>query len=362
MASFGYKVNGGLDALQVRLPRKLGEIGEQGEPASDLDMVIGNEVELMIMDAEAADGAVIFHGRIEGFTTITGAGDEGLEVLITPDSSLFADLELDGEKAFEDTDPAEMLKWFLDEGYLPGWVWDTSNPTDTGQTASHIFSNERFSAIFETIRQLAGPMWYWLGQVDHKVKFAEYPSTGDHVFRLGLDVARLAFSKDASRRKTRVIVHGADGISAETLSPEYDEDHPLVLRLGDTRIVEAATAQSIANTLLDTFDKVDLRTSVQVIDSSGWGAGGRDIEAIKPGQTCRVLNPANLGALPTWEDAIWGTSHWDGLPSEMTKEVLSIMRVRYTPDAVTLDLASPQPDFVGQYTALSDAFRRLVTA
>jgi hypothetical protein len=46
----------------------------------------------------------------------------------------------------------------------------------------------------------------------------------------------------------------------------------------------------------------------------------------------------------------------------MSREVLNIVSVRYSPDGVTLELASPQPDFVGDLLGLSDKLQQLVTA
>ncbi len=128
----------------------------------------------------------------------------------------------------------------------------------------------------------------------------------------------------------------------------------------DNRVVDQGTADVIAQSLLAHLDRMLLRTKIRVVDYRGDAQVGigYDIETIKPGDTCSILNPFNNAALTLWDAAVWDTAVWDYAAGAVLAQTAIIYAVSYHWDYVDLELGYYAPsqdrELLSIQTALAD--------
>jgi hypothetical protein len=291
LPGFDYSLNGGIGSIDIELPRRLGEIGEQGDAAEDADIGFGNIVEVTIMDEDSPDPVLVWRGRVESYASAVKPEAETVKVTLIPFAARLADAFFVGPKSFTDADPKDMVAWFLDGNYLPGFALDSASET-VGATYTRTFEKQSLKQIFDDIRELAGAAWYYLLKPDMKVLFADYAATADHVLTIGKEVSEADFLKDTSRRRTRILVYG-QGVQAEAKSPEYDENDPLDLVIVEDRITSQVVADQVAESILESRQGADLRVTCKVIDGNGPSGS---------------MGPASPGTMA--DDASVGTVAW----------------------------------------------------
>lgn len=356
---FGMSLNGGPEMIDLSLPRRLGEIGELGEPTLTQDIGIGQMVTVSIVDVDTgADELVIWRGWIDEYAVTVQPQGEVVKVGLVPLSAKLADSYFVGPQTFTDADPSEMMRWFLDKGYVPGLAW---HPTSAlvGDTFTHTFEKQTLKEVFDFITTLAGAAWgYYVGP-DGQVLFRATPTVADHTLTIGRHVSQVEFTKTATQRRTQVVLYGA-GVTATATAAEYDPTNPLVKVEVDDRITDQEVADRIAESLLDSLNTIDFRGTVTVIDNNGPGTDnkGYDIEDLKPGDAVVVVNPDAVGQIPKWGSAAWGEDYYDGSPSEMASQVLRIAKVNYQFDIAVLELSNRQPSQVQTVQDLSDKLKQ----
>jgi hypothetical protein len=133
-----------------------------------------------------------------------------------------------------------------------------------------------------------------------------------------------------------------------------------LVQVADNRVTDQNTANILAQGLINQFDQMLLRTKIRVVDYRGdtQTGLGYDIETIKPGDTCQILDPLGNTSTTLWDQAVWDTSVWDYSPSAALSQVAIIFVVDYAFDYVDLQLGwfAPNQDreLLNVQTALAD--------
>lgn len=132
-----------------------------------------------------------------------------------------------------------------------------------------------------------------------------------------------------------------------------------VISLADNRVVDQHTATTLAQGLINEYDQMALRTKIRIVDYRGDAQSGigYDIESIKPGDTCLIINPANTASANLWDVILWDTGFWDYSPSATLQQVVIIVSVTYNFDYVDLELANFQPSQDRDVLALQIKFQ-----
>jgi hypothetical protein len=307
---------------------------------------------------------VIWRGYIEEYAIKAEPDGEGVSLTLVPISARLADAYFVGPQTFTDADPAEMMRWFLDKGQVPGLVWHPDSGA-VGKTFTQTFEKTTVKEAFDLIATLAGADWgYYVGP-DGQVLFRQTAGTAAHVLRITLQASEAEFAKSATRRRTQVVLYGASGITAMATAAEHDPSNPLVHVEVDDRITSQEVADRIAETLLDFYNMVEFRASVGVSDGNGPDTTdglGYDLESLKPGDAVMVINPEYVSNIPRWGAGVWGEDYYDGSPAEMGCQVLRIARMTYSFDKATLELSDRQPSQVASVQDIAERLKRHMVA
>jgi hypothetical protein len=119
-----------------------------------------------------------------------------------------------------------------------------------------------------------------------------------------------------------------------------------VMQVADNRITDWNTAAAVAQGYLTTYDQMILRTRLRIVDYRGDANPGLgyDIETIKPGDTCQIIDPLGNTSTTVWDQAIWDTSVWDYAPGAALNQVAIIYEVDYQWDYVDITLGGFLPN------------------
>lgn len=321
-------LNGGLGQLVLDL----------NLPFDDFDE--GNSVEFMnIVDVYAIDddnplGRRIYRGFISRYTPyIESDGREGVEVTCLGLVSLlsFSYYKNLGNYDVVHTaqDPEAIFKAIIDHFntiYGGNVLSYTGSTSPVGSSVSVTFSdNTWLSAVQRTIK-LAGTDWFWKIDQDGLCYFTTKPGTPTHTFTIGKNIDRLRCTKDSEGVINDVQVRRSGG----TATDYYDTPSQVTFGLGSpatgkrTRIISESSLTDVnaANQRgnKEIADNKDEKIKATVVVNSNY-----DIESIKPGDTCQIVN--FLGS------------------SSFFSNNMRIDSVEYEPDRVTLELEGRVADF-----------------
>lgn len=152
---------------------------------------------------------------------------------------------------------------------------------DPGVTINQEFGQLTWHGALTKIQELCPEGWYWYLGADGIVKLKPKPSSATHKFILGKHVEFRA-PKSAKKMFNIVRVTRNGGTTTEYDNVAADQRRRLKI-LSDSGIQDAGTADQKGNKFLDENDTPSNKTELTVYDTY-------DIESIKPGQTCTILN------------------------------------------------------------------------
>ena len=87
----------------------------------------------------------------------------------------------------------------------------------------------------------------------------------------------------------------------------------------------------------------EIRVVIKILDSNNENSLGYDIESIKVGQTCNILNATSKG-YNLWDEVFWDIDAWDFNITNAAGQSLQIMSIDYYPNYAVLELSNKQPD------------------
>lgn len=375
MPSYEWPINGGPGSMTLNLPRPWGVAGEPGESGSLLDMALGDLVKIWVIDMEAPGrGVLIYQGIIDDFEQ--DLDGDVLSLSLISRAAFFADRTLTSDVVFVATDPTNMAKWFVDNGWLPGITWDASSPL-TGGVFSYTFKAPmKLGQVYDLIQLLAGSTWFYRLNPDLSLSFNFWSihTAPTHVLTIGKHVSRkVRFRKSRMQYYQRVIITGTQTISligtdgkatttqvpftVTVSAPGYDPAvEPRDLFFAHPKITEPGIAARFGYALLDNYSQPFYEATVPVMDSNFDWNRGYDIESFRPGHMLAMLDPENAYAPRKWGDAhTWGDGGvWGGAEVYQVQRALVISNVSQRGNEAVLTLRNRPVDIAARLIDLDD--------
>ena len=125
----------------------------------------------------------------------------------------------------------------------------------------------------------------------------------------------------------------------------------------ESRVVDQATANALAQGDLKYYDQPMLRTKIRVPDFRGPNPNiGYDIESIKVGDSIQIQDNTYNGASSTWDNALWDSGIWDQSPGPALNVVGVISALQYGWHYVDLEIGLPQPSLARAVNKIQQRF------
>jgi hypothetical protein len=305
-SSFDYSLNGGLSNLTVVVPRQFDSYNYDGA------LTLGNELKIYIADNEAPSGVQIYSGQIQ---SVTPSVSNTEDVVITCAGYIYqlqTDILENAQKVYfkyTSTDPSAILKDVIDKFRAvrsDAKINYGSGTTTIQNTAKSVNLEFYLNTPLEAIQRaasLGNYNWNFRIGVDNLLYFGAIPTSATHLFIMGKDIESLSIDRNIQETKNGILV--TNGLSVN--DPEYlfkvTKDTSSISTYGrkyqiyrDSRLKYTGGAGTeYANRFINLYKDPLNTVTIKVLDSNL--AGGYDIESIKPGDTCKVLNIASNEAL-----------------------------------------------------------------
>jgi hypothetical protein len=248
---------------------------------------------------------------------------------------------------FVSRDPGAIMRSIMDDYISKGGTlsYDASTIELTGTTVSYTFNTNTTLEGIKKCLEMAPAGWYWyVDQATNMVHFHKKTSTLEHKFTLGKDITSLV-----PQRRIEDIVNTIYFTGASTLTPrKYTRTASVtaygtkLMRYIDQRITVAATADTIAQSILDNRAAPEARVEIEVADSNAQSLG-YDIESVTVGDIVgfRAVEAYDSNL---WDVAQWDVAMWDYNVKQLGTLILQIVRLEYSPGSLKLFLSTTPPD------------------
>lgn len=351
--SFRTVINGGPGEMIIKLARSFDDFGE------DIDVKLANRVDCYVFDREAPSGQVLYSGFISGYRPVLDEHTEFIEVTLLPYVSELAFIMYrDGSGNTEidqaSQDPSDIVRDVIDRyradgGYLN---YDSSTIEDTGATVSYTYNLYTCKEAIDKTIELTPDNWYWRIDSDNKVYLKEADlNTPDHQFQIGKHIQRMETWRRSEDIINRVYFVGQEsgGVPMYRVYSNASSINAYGLhttKYVDQRVSLTATADLIANRIINKKKDPEIRTTLTIIDNNGKNSGkGYDIESIKVGETMKIKNiKQGVKTISLWDQAEWDVDVWDQTLSYSAADTIQILSVEYHPNYVVVEASSRLPE------------------
>lgn len=305
VSEFQSSLNSGLGDLTVTIPRKFDSYNSDGA------LTLGNELRVYISDREAPQGVLVYSGEINSIVSSLSS-IENVEVycsgyLFQLALSIYYSSTFQIYNRFTATDPSTMIEDIIDQYQTNNTnykiTYTAGSIASTGKSLGLVtFLSTGLNAIKQAV-DLADYDWFWRVGADNIFYFDSIPATATHLFTMGRDIASM--SVDYSIRDLRnnlVFTNGLAVNDPEVIQSLYTDNTSgttygsrVEFKRDDRYKASTGSVAEYASKFLNTY-KDPLSTLVLRIIDSNLG-GGYDIESIKVGDTCKILNVENIASL-----------------------------------------------------------------
>jgi hypothetical protein len=294
--SFSSTINGGVGELRISLPRKFDEYNTDGTVA------LLDHIQLWVQDNDS-NGVKIYSGYIDEIERkVTGSQEVVIITCLGYTSRLGFSVDTDGTNAVikrNSQDPTAIIKDIIDK-YIANYTnpfinYTASSTENTGLTVTYQSDTKYCVESIERIRQMAGANWYWYVDADNVLYFKSKPTTPTHTFIMGKDISELTVKSVASDIKNALYFwNGLQATDANFLQKRYYSPSSIASyweraeKNTDSRIEVNATALAYGDAFIEANKAPNSTITFQVKDNNF--GNGYDIESVKCGDTCRILN------------------------------------------------------------------------
>ena len=284
--TFRSRINGGLGecVLDVNLP--FDDFDEGGL----VDFM--NIVDIYCIDQENPRGRRIYRGFISRYEPYSeSSGNEGVRVTLLGLVSLLSTSYYKSGSSFTvehaTQDPETISRAILDhfDTEYPDLITYSDDSTDAvGTSVSVTYVDQKWFDALAKAGSLAGTDWWWKVDEDGVFWLKAKPSTATHAFTIGKDIDSITAPKDSEGVVNDVQVRGAEGATSDV------SDAPSKASYGKRSVIinDSELGDSNARTQRgnkEVNDKKDARLKSPFVVNTKY-----DIESIKVGDTCRILN------------------------------------------------------------------------
>jgi hypothetical protein len=346
--SFRSTINGGVGELVIELGRDFDDFGE------DDDVKLNNKVECWVVDNEAPNGRLLYSGYISGYQPSVKEVEEKVQIIVLGyvtelQRMILRDASGNTQLTYNSYDPSDILTDVIDKYRAVGGHinYAAGSIQKTNTTVSYTFNTNTVKEVLDKIIELCPVGWYFRIDPDNTIYLAPKNILSDHIFTLGLNVENLETFRRVEDLVNRVLFIGGGSPALYRMYENTSSQDTYGLyekKIVDQRVTVVATASTIANREIDSKKDPEIRSMMTIVDSSGPGSRGYDIETIKPGQTLKIKNLEDgVSSTPLWDVAIWDTDVWDQTLATSAADVIQILSVSYTPDSIQIEASSRLP-------------------
>jgi hypothetical protein len=254
---------------------------------------------------------------------------------------------------FTSEDPSDILRGIIDAYRAKGGdlTYDGTSIDDTGTTVSYTFNVNTSLEGVKKCLEIAPANWYWyIDYATNTIHFHEKSETPDHTFTLERDLLDAKFEKRTEDIVNVIYFTGGDTGGGVNFFKKYTIDASIQryghksLKYTDGRVTNEATADTIANSILEIRSEPELRVTLEVLDSNNEQGLGYDIESIRVGDVVAVRNISQQVGLSTWDVARWDDAYWDFNVYNLSSLQMQVQRVAYAGDKATVYASTLAPD------------------
>ncbi|MCG3203928.1 MAG: hypothetical protein KCHDKBKB_00605 [Elusimicrobia bacterium] len=349
---FRSTINSGPGDMTIRLSRTFDDFGE------DEDVKLYNHVEVWCFDREARNGTLIYNGFISGYRPVIEGNKEYVEITLLHDISEMSWIMLrNGAGAttitMNSTDPSDMFKNIINyyRADRPKINYTASSVDTTGTTVSYTFQTYTIREALDKAIDLTPENWYWRIDADNIAHLhLSNLVTPDHDFLIGRHVSNMETWRRGEDIINTVYFVGQESagvpmyrVYKNTASIATYGIH--ATKLVDQRVTQTATADLMANRVIDQKLNPEIRTTLTILDSNQNRPNiGYDIESIRPGQSMRIRNiKQGTKTLSRWDIAEWDVDVWDQTLSYAAASVIQIQSIDYSPGKMIIEASSRLP-------------------
>ena len=287
-------------------------------PFDDFDE--GNSIKAMNIvkiyesdDVNSPTPRLIFTGFISQYTPYFDGAREGVKLTLLGLATLlsYAYYKSGGNFTVNHSavDPAAIMKAVIADfdADFPGLIDALSGTVDdVGENVTYSFVDQKRLDAIKKAFDLAGPGRYWYIGADGKLYFKAKPTTATHRFTLGYDAARGEILKNSEQIINKFQLrwntsYGSTSNFSDAASIAKYGIHEKIQN--DERITTLATAEQRGNQQIVDFKDVKLQARLHV-------NANYDIESIKPGDTCSIINAKIQEDTPVEFDSLTSVSGW----------------------------------------------------
>jgi hypothetical protein len=319
---FRSKINGGYSECVLDLNLPFDDFDE----GTSIDFM--NIVDIYAIDSENPRGRRIYRGFISKYEPYIEAS-EGVRVTLLGLVSLLSFSYYKNGANFEvvhaAADPEAIMRAIIDHFntiYSGTLITYDNDTTDTvGENVSITYTDTIWSEALKKAAELADDGWWWKIDENGYLWLKAKPSTSTHTFTIGKDIDAITAPKDCEKVVNDVVVRYDGGTAT-------DDDATSIAAFGtrseivsDTMLKDAtAGTQRAAKEIGDNKDE---KVKAVVTINNNY-----DLESIKAGETCRILN-VRKGS------AFFGDN-------------MQIVAVQYMGDTVRIELAEEPANFASE--------------
>lgn len=255
-------------------------------------------VKLYAINDNHPDGILVYQGFITEIHSILAIGSDHVELRVFPLESLldFAFWKSgsgqtlgDYTKSYSGADVDTIMgDAITDANTVHGTAYFTSSLGNPGVSITADLVELTHLAGINKALGFLDATWYWRVRADGTFELRQWSdATADHRFTLGQDVDMID--------STRSLIDIKNGIRVEYTGPAYSFYNDATSegsyakrqeKQSDTSILNLTSADAFGNGLV--AKKKDPKTKTKLTVNAQY-----DLETIKPGDTCRVLNVSN---------------------------------------------------------------------
>jgi hypothetical protein len=395
----GYKenINAAADTVRFTLPRPIDAYDGQYQPGSKDTIVLGNNVQWWLYGAGLpASGLLRYSGKIDTVTPkLDEQGGEVVEVVVTPYSQVLGDHAITSTVTFGTAgssstyiDTGQIFTAFFSGSYVDAsgtrqtladsitgqpygypYTLDPMSAAFTGNKVQFAFQNQNLLSVISNVLLLSPANYYVVMNQNQTVYLGQLLFTPQYTLRLGQHISTIEFPQDNVPRKNVAVLQGK-GVQGKYTGSSVATLGQRVYFKSDNRIVDATTAQDLANGLGAVYDQTVIRAKIKIPDYRGDQQPGLgfDIEQFKVGQTLKVVDGratpnsitgggslwgsmiwgrdkwgTNSPAPAVWGNFNWGATVWGANVGAIFNQVVSIQTIEYNYFSATLEVGFRSP-------------------
>lgn len=348
--SFATNINSSVGQLKVLLLREFEDFGE------DVDVKLGNRIDVICFDVDNADGLLVYRGFISAYSPVLKAGVETINITVLPffaQASYIMLREADTDTTtieYISADPSDMLTNILSKFRVDGGIIDTAGGSVdlTSLALTYTLTANTVLEAVNKVVSLAPANWYWRISPDNIFYFKEVSSSVDHDLNIGEQIVSMKSETRSENIINRVYVTGGGSPPLYKVYEKADSISTYGLhakKIVNQGITTNVTAQSTANRLMNENQEPEVRLALTIIDNNGrTDDHGYDIESISVGQTIRVKNlKYGLKSNSLWNIMKWNDDVWNYTLSSVAGQPLTIVKTSYKPNVLEVVTSSKLP-------------------